>query len=110
MFVDWSKSLLRGIQHCAGRVVHRTEKHAGKGQGDVMLWLGFGAPFAPFHASTPFAADHVGPGPGHGYLALPSMKINQHLPLGGLAASLVVEIDQLLIVALHEINFDALDP
>ena len=75
-----------------------------------MLRLGFGAPLAPLHSPNPFAADHVGPGAGHGDLALSSVKIDQHFALGGLAARLVIEVDQLLIVALHEINLDALDP
>src|ERR1700730_2398004 len=75
-----------------------------------MLWRLVVSPLAPFQTSHPFATDHVGPGPCHGDLTLPTMKINQHFALSGLAAHLVVEVDQLLIIPLHEVNFDALDP
>ena len=74
-----------------------------------MLRFGFGAPLAPFHAANPFAADHVGPGAGHGDLTLSAMKIDQHVALRGFTAGLVIKVDQLLIVALHEINFDSFD-
>ena len=40
---------------------------------------------------------------------LSAVKIDQHVALGRFAAGLVIEVDQLLVVALHEINLDALD-
>ena len=74
-----------------------------------MGWFGFRAPFAPLHPANTFATDHVGPRAGHGDLFLPAVKINQHLAFRSFAADFMVEVDQQLIVALHEIDFDTLD-
>src|SRR6185503_7099702 len=80
-----------------------------EGQGQIMGRFAFGAPLAPFHATDAFAADHVGPGTGHGDLNLSTVEVDQHFALRSLTAGPEIKIDQLLIVALHEVNFDSLD-
>src|SRR5467141_4733061 len=109
LLVDWSKGGSSGVPHCSRRVVHGAEEHSCKGKRDVVLWFGVGAPFAPLHPANSFSTDHVGPRAGHGDLFLPTVKIDEHFTFGGFAANFMVEVDQQLIVALHEVDFDSLD-
>src|SRR5207253_8380551 len=97
------------IAHGAGGVIHRAEEHAGEGKGDVMLGLGFGAPFVPLHPAHSLGTDEVGPGTGHGGGFLVAVEIDEHFAFGGLTADLVVVVDHDLIAALHEVNLDAFD-
>src|SRR5207253_5191879 len=107
--MDWRKSGSGRIAHGPRSVVHGTKKHPRERKRDVVFRLGVRAPLAPLHSANAFAADHVGPRAGHGDLFLPAVKIDEHLALRGFAAHLIVEIDQLLVVALHEIDLDSFD-
>src|SRR6185369_5450370 len=85
------------------------EEHAREGKRDVMLGLGFGAPFVPLHSADAFGAYEVGPGARHGGGFLVAVKIDEHFALGGFTADLVVVINHHLIAALHEVDLDAFD-
>src|SRR5579884_3971622 len=97
------KSFLGGIPHGARRVVHRPQEHARERQSNVVLWVRICAPLAPLHTAHAFGTDQVGPSPRHYGRLLITMKVDKHLAVGRLPAESMIELDEHLVAALHEI-------
>ena len=99
----------RHVAEASRRVVHRSQQHAGERQGHV---VGRGDPPAPFvvlgteHA---FLGEEVRPGAVEASGTVGAMQV-EHQPVpGGAGHHAVEEGDHFLVVAVHEVDLDALD-
>src|ERR1051325_363834 len=109
-FADGSKAALRRIDHRSRRVVHRSHEHTCERNGHVMFRTNNILRFRLLQSAHTFHGEQVGPGARHDCRSDGTVKINNHLSRCGFATYAVIEVNDLLIITLHEINLDSFDP
>ena len=108
--IDGGEAVLAGVLHGALGVVQRTGHHADEGDGDfVQDQVAVVVPLGLFQAVHAFEIEHVGVGAAQSGRLVSSVEVDKQVVFGGHGCHAVIEIDHLLVVAVHEIDLETFD-
>src|SRR5664280_2903538 len=96
------------IYHCARGIIHRACNHSRKWKRYIMIGSDILAPLVILEPLHPFPGKGIGISSAETVRFISTMKIYKHVMFSSFTGSFVIEIDHLLIVPLHKIDFNSL--
>ena len=97
-----------GIMHGSLGVVKRAGHHADEGDGDfIQCQVAFVVPLGLFQAIHTFIIQHIRIGAAQSCGFVGSVEVDKQVVFGGHGRHTVVEVDNLLVIAIHKVDLEA---